>query len=64
MSIKQKIKKAVELVELEEDGSTYLQTICTLKELNQALASTNRRAVKEIIQDAIAIRKFNNRGTK
>lgn len=60
MTITQKIRKAKELVQNEEDGSTYLQSVCTVKEMKEVLSHTRKREVKEIIQDAITIREHNN----
>lgn len=60
MTTAQKIRKAKELVQNEQDGSTYLQSVCTVKELTEALSHTRRKDVKELIGDAISIRKYNN----
>ena len=60
MTTSQKISKAKELVANEQDGSTYLQSVCTVKELKEALNHTRRLDVKEIIRDAITIREHNN----
>ena len=60
MTTAQKISKAKELVQSELDGSTYLQSVCTVKELKNALNHTRLKDVKEIIQDAITIREHNN----
>lgn len=60
MTTSQKVRRAKELVLNEEDGSTYLQSVCTVKELKEVLAHTRRSDVKEIIQDAITIRQHNN----
>lgn len=60
MSTAQKIRHAKELVEEEQDGSTYLQSVCTIKEMKDALAHTRKKDVQEIIQDAITIRQHNN----
>jgi len=60
MTTAQKIRKARELVQVEQDGSTYLQSVCTVKELKDALDHTRRKDVEEIIRDAITIREHNN----
>lgn len=60
MTTAQKIRKAKELVAEEQDGSTYLQSICTVKELKVALSHTRKPDVQEIIRDAITIREHNN----
>lgn len=60
MTIAQKIRKAKELVADEQDGSTYLQSVCTVKELKEALSHTRKKDVQEIIRDAITIREHNN----
>lgn len=60
MTTAQKIRKARELVLNEEDGSDYLQRVCTVKELKEALARTRRIDVKDTIRDAITIREYNN----
>jgi hypothetical protein len=60
MTTAQKIRKARELVQNEEDGSIYLQSVCTVKELKEALAKTKNKEAKETIQDAITIREYNN----
>jgi len=60
MTTAQKIRKARELVQNEEDGSIYLQSVCTVKELKEALAKTKSKEAKETIQDAITIREYNN----
>ena len=60
MTTAQKISRAKELVADEQDGSTYLQGICTVKELKVALSHTRRKDVQEIIKDAISIREHNN----
>lgn len=60
MTTAQKLRKAKELVAQEEDGSTYLQSVCTVKELKQILSTTRSLEVKDIIQDAITIREYHN----
>lgn len=60
MTTAQKIRKAMELVQNEEDGSIFLQKVCTVKELREALVRTRRTDIKETINDAIAIREYNN----
>ena len=60
MTTAQKIRKARELVAEEQDGSTYLQSVCTVRELKEALSHTRRKDVQEIIRDAITIRQHNN----
>lgn len=60
MTTAQKIRKARELVQNEEDGSIYLQSVCTVKELREALSRTRNPEARETIQDAITIREYNN----
>jgi hypothetical protein len=60
MTTAQKIRRAKELVEDEQDGSTYLQSVCTIKEMKEALSHTRRKDMQEIIKDAISIREHNN----
>ena len=60
MTTAQKVRRAKELVQSEQDGSTYLQTVCTVKELKDVLSHTRNALVKDIIQDAITIRQHNN----
>lgn len=60
MTTAQKVRKAKELVQSEQDGSTYLQKVCTVKELKNILSHTRSSEVKDIINDAITIRKHNN----
>lgn len=60
MTTAQKVRRAKELVQSEQDGSTYLQTVCTVKELKEVLSHTRNALVKDIIQDAITIRQHNN----
>ena len=61
MTTSQKIRKAKELVLDEQDGSNYLQRVCTVRELREALTHTRKSDVKEIIQDAITIKQHNNK---
>lgn len=60
MTTAQKVRRAKELVQSEQDGSTYLQSVCTVKELKEVLSHTRNTLVKDIIQDAITIRQHNN----
>ena len=60
MTTSQKLRRAKELVAQEQDGSTYLQSVCTLKELDDLFTKTRSRDVKDIIQDAITLRKHFN----
>lgn len=60
MTTAQKVQKARELYSLEEDASTYLQSVCSMKELKSILATTNRKVTIDIVQDAIVIKKYNN----
>lgn len=60
MTLAQKIRKAKELVQQEQDGSTYLQSVCGIRELNKALREAKRNNVKQIINDAIIIKRYNS----
>ena len=64
MTTRQKVRRAKELVENEEDGSTYLQEVCTIKEMKDFLSTVKNKQIREIIEDAISIREHNNQMRK
>lgn len=58
MTTSQKIKKAVEMVQVEKDGCTYLQLVCGIKELVGALETATDDDVMEVIRDAITLKRY------
>lgn len=46
------------MVSDDKDGATYLQSVCGIKELQKAL-ETATYDVKEVIRDAIIIKRWN-----
>ena len=58
--LKDKIKNGQRLIDNEEDGSLYLQKVCSMKELKLALAVANEQ-YRELITDAITIKRIPNK---
>lgn len=60
MTVAKKIEKALELVQADKDGATYLQSVCGVKELVGALGTATDDIVVEVIRDALVIKRYKN----
>lgn len=55
--MEQKVKIAVDMVEHEDDGATYLAKNCGIKEIKSAI-DNSKKEVLPILQDALVIKRW------